>query len=182
MGSLTQRLKARQFCEEISTFKMQQETENVVNSHLTEMVRVQEMRNSKMGNWGGKEKHSGKMEWRKRGRYDYILYPLPFPALPFWPRSHSEEQWAQKLVPNEPLNSHTVGGSTSFKRLHSYIVLLDRHGRIEFAGGCQKVSRPGEKSRTSFTGPNRAGGKLLYSALPSLSPSGSIRVRLRLHE
>ncbi|GAA6083348.1 uncharacterized [Tachysurus ichikawai] len=88
--------------------------------------------------------------------------------------SHSEGQWAQKLVPNKPLNSHTVGGSTSFKRLHSHIVLLDRHGRIEFAGGCQKVSSPGEKSRTSFTGPNRAGGKLLYSALPSFSPSGSI--------
>lgn len=100
----------------------------------------------------------------------------------FWPRSHRKGQWAKKLVPNESLNSHTVGGSTSFKRLHSRIVLLDRHGRIEFAGGCQKVRGFGEKSRTSFTGPNRARGKLLYSALPSLSPSGSIRVRLRLHE
>lgn len=136
------------------------------------MVRALEMRSDQMGKgWGGRKKHCGKMEWRKRGWYDYILYPLPFPALPFWPRSHSEGQWAQKLVPNEPLNSHTVGGNTSFKRLRSHIVLLDRHGRIEFAGGCQKVSGPGEKNRTSFTGPNRVrgwgwGG---FCTLPSLS-------------
>lgn len=130
-----------------------------------EPARVQEMRNDQMGK--GRQKET--LWWNgmaKRGRYDYILYPFPFPALPFWPRSHSKGQWAQKLVPNEPLNSHTVGGSTSFKRLHSHIVLLDRHGRIEFAGGCQKVSGPGEKSRTSFTGPNRAGGEAFVLCPP----------------
>lgn len=135
------------------------------------MQRRRQEKSSSQTGQGGQKETLCKMEWRKRGRYDYILYPLPFPALPFWPRSHSEGQWAQKLVPNEPLNSHTVGGSTSFKQLHSHIVLLDRHGRIEFAGGCQKVSGSGEKSRTSFTGPYRAGGVVAFVLCPSFPRS-----------
>lgn len=57
----------------------------------------------------------------------------------------------KKMVPNQPLNGNTVGGSGSFKAWPSYIVLPDRQRRKEFAGGCQKVSISCEKLNPLFT-------------------------------
>lgn len=57
----------------------------------------------------------------------------------------------KKMVPNEPLNGNTVGGSASFKALPGHIVLPDRRRRMEFAGGCQKVSSLCERTGPLFT-------------------------------
>ncbi|CAB1443870.1 unnamed protein product [Pleuronectes platessa] len=63
---------------------------------------------------------------------------------------------AKKMVPNQPLNGNTVGGSASFKARPGHIVLPDRQRRMEFAGGCQKVSSPCERTDPLFTALYRA--------------------------
>lgn len=63
---------------------------------------------------------------------------------------------AKKMVPNQPLNGNTVGGSGSFKAWPEHIVLPDRQRRMEFAGGCQKVSSLCERTSPLFTALYRA--------------------------
>lgn len=63
---------------------------------------------------------------------------------------------AKKMVPNRPLNGNTVGGSASFKARPGHIVLPDRRRRMEFAGGCQKVSSLCERTNPLFTALYRA--------------------------
>lgn len=88
---------------------------------------------------------------------------------------------AKKMVPNQPLNGNTVGGRASFKARPGHIVLPDRQSRMEFAGGCQKVSSHCEKTDPLFTALYRAQAPfvLLLSSLCtasffSLRCSGSV--------
>lgn len=88
----------------------------------------------------------------------------------------------RKMVPNQPLNGNTVGGSGSFKARPGYIVLPDRRRRMEFAGGCQKVSILYERLSPLFTALYRAQAPfvlLLLSPLasPFLPPLRRIRAR-----
>lgn len=76
----------------------------------------------------------------------------------------------RKMVPNQRLNGNTVGGSGSFKARPGHIVLPDRRRRMEFAGGCQKVSIVCERLKSLFTALSRAQAPFVLLLLP-LSPA-----------
>lgn len=92
--------------------------------------------------------------------------PCPFPALLLGVGVRVRTK-AKKMVPNQPLNGSTVGGGVSFKASPGHIVPPDRRRRMEFAGGCQKVSSPRERSDPLFTGLCRA-PRTLCAPPPSL--------------
>lgn len=75
----------------------------------------------------------------------------------------------RKMVPNQPLNGNTVGGSGSFKAGPGYIVLPDRRRRMEFAGGCQKVSILCERLNPLFTALYRAQAPFVLLLLSPLA-------------
>lgn len=83
---------------------------------------------------------------------------------------------AKKMVPNQPLNGNTVGGSASFKARPGHIVLPDRRRRMEFAGGCQKVSSLCEKTNPLFTALYRAQTPFVL-LLPSLCTASFFSLR-----
>lgn len=88
----------------------------------------------------------------------------------------------RKMVPNQPLNGNTVGGSGSFKARPGHIVLPDRRRRMEFAGGCQKVSILCERPDPLFTALYRAQAPfvlLLLSPLASPFFTSLRRIRAR---
>lgn len=76
----------------------------------------------------------------------------------------------RKMVPNQRLNGNTVGGSGSFKAWPGHIVLPDRQRRMEFAGGCQKVSILCEGLKPLFTALSTAQAPFVLLLLP-LSPA-----------
>lgn len=75
----------------------------------------------------------------------------------------------RKMVPNQRLNGNTVGGSGSFKAWPGHIVLPDRQRRMEFAGGCQKVSILCERLKPLFTGLSRAQAPFVLLLLSPLT-------------
>ena len=75
----------------------------------------------------------------------------------------------RKMVPNRPLNGNTVGGSGSFKAWPGHIVLPDRWRRMEFAGGCQKVSILCERPGPLFTGLSTAQAPFVLLLLSPLA-------------
>lgn len=75
----------------------------------------------------------------------------------------------RKMVPNQPLNGNTVGGSGSFKARPGHIVLPDRWRRMEFAGGCQKVSILCERLDPLFTALYRAQAPFVLLLLSPLA-------------
>lgn len=82
----------------------------------------------------------------------------------------------QKDGSQPALNGNTVGGSGSFKARPGYIVLPDRQRRIEFAGGCQKVSILCERLSPLFTALYRAPAPFVPLLLsPLASPLFSLR-------
>lgn len=81
----------------------------------------------------------------------------------------------KKLVPNQRLNGNTVGGSGSFKAWPGYIVLPDRQRRMEFAGGCQKVSILCERLKPLFTALYRAQAPFVLLLLSPLASLFSLR-------
>lgn len=83
---------------------------------------------------------------------------------------------AKKMVPNQPLNGNTVGGSASFKARPGHIVLPDRQRRMEFAGGCQKVSSLCERTNPLFTALYRAQAPFVL-LLPSLCTASFFSLR-----
>lgn len=83
----------------------------------------------------------------------------------------------KKMVPNQPLNGNTVGGSGSFKAWPGYIVLPDRQRRMEFAGGCQKVSILCERLNPLFTALSRAQAPFVLLLLSPLASLFSLSVR-----
>ena len=83
---------------------------------------------------------------------------------------------AKKMVPNQPLNGNTVGGSASFKARPGHIVLPDRRRRMEFAGGCQKVSSLCERTSPLFTALYRAQAPFVL-LLPSLCTASFFSLR-----
>lgn len=83
---------------------------------------------------------------------------------------------AKKMVPNQPLNGNTVGGSASFKARPGHIVLPDRQRRMEFAGGCQKVSSLCERTNLLFTALYRAQAPFVH-LLPSLCTASFFSLR-----
>lgn len=80
------------------------------------------------------------------------------------------------MVPNQPLNGNTVGGSASFKARPGHIVLPDRRRRMEFAGGCQKVSSLCERTEPLFTALYRARAPFVLH-LPSLCTASFFSLR-----
>lgn len=80
------------------------------------------------------------------------------------------------MVPNQPLNGNTVGGSASFKARPGHIVLPDRRRRMEFAGGCQKVSSLCERTDPLFTALYRAQAPFVL-LLPSLCTASFFSLR-----
>lgn len=104
-------------------------------------------------------------EKRQRGvgfKYSPSLFLLCFLGVGVTVRT-----MAKKMVPNQPLNGNTVGGSASFKARPGHIVLPDQQRRMEFAGGCQKVSSLCERTDPLFTALYRAQGPFVL-LLPSL--------------
>lgn len=81
----------------------------------------------------------------------------------------------KKMVPNQALNGNTVGGSGSFKAWLGYIVLPDRQRRMEFAGGCQKVSILSERLNPLFTALSRAQAPFVLLLLSPLAGLFSLR-------
>lgn len=81
--------------------------------------------------------------------------------------------------------------AAQFKRLFSHIVLPDHNRRIDFTGGCQKVSGGAEKSLALFTGLGegvshsrgrpRAGGPDLNSDVHSGRVQTHLNVQLSGH-
>ncbi|KAK5881924.1 hypothetical protein CesoFtcFv8_020562 [Champsocephalus esox] len=94
---------------------------------------------------------------------------------------------AKRMVPNRP-EWNTVGGSAAFKAA-GHIVLPGWRRRMDFAGGCQKVSSLCERPGPLFTAlyrakpplcsplPPSAPPALSHSAAPDLRPTVSPKVR-----
>lgn len=98
----------------------------------------------------GKEKER-ETHRQKEGGGSLAFRFCPCPCSAFWGQESQFRTMGKKMVPNEPLNGNTVGGSASFKALPGHIVLPDRRRRMEFAGGCQKVSSLCERTSPLFT-------------------------------
>lgn len=91
-------------------------------------------------------------------------------------RSQSRDK-SQKDGSQPALNGSTVGGGVSFKALPGHIVPPDRLRRMEFAGGCQKVSSPRERSDPLFTGLCRAPAPFVLLLRPCSPPAFLTPVR-----
>lgn len=89
-------------------------------------------------------------EREKVGGLALGIPPVPFPAFLLGVGVRVRTM-AKKMVPNQALNGNTVGGSASFKARPWNIVPPDWWSRMEFAGGCQKVSSLCERSEPLFT-------------------------------
>lgn len=118
----------------------------------------------------------------RRGVLALEIPPCPLFLLSFLGVGVSIRTIAKKMVPNQPLNGNTVGGSASFKAGPGHIVLPDWLRRMEFAGGCQKVSSLCERTDPLFTALYRARAPfvlLLPSLLvpPAFSHSGAPDLR-----
>lgn len=107
----------------------------------------------------------------KEGEFGFSYSPCPLFLLCFLGVGVRVRTMAKKMVPNQPLNGNTVGGSASFKARPGHIVLQDRRRRMEFAGGCQKVSSLCERTDPLFTALYRARAPfvLLLSSLCTAS-------------